>query len=97
MRFLIYFLFVGSIIVVPVIAKADCVWSAKSKTRFTRLDTHTIVLQGGFSADILIKTYSFINNNANVSILKDSFCSYESAVLYVDGSVVDVQEVKKLD
>jgi len=31
---------------------ADCVYGAKGKTKFTVLDSHTIILQGGPSLDI---------------------------------------------
>jgi hypothetical protein len=78
-------------------ATADCVFGAKSKTSFTRLDSHTIILSGGYGRDILVKTFCFIYSSSNVTVLKDSFCSYESAVLYVDGEVCDARSVQKLD
>jgi len=77
--------------------RADCVIGAKSKTYYTRLDAHTIVLSGGFGGSILIKTFGFIYPTSNVVILKDAFCSYDEAVLYVDGEVCDANSVQKLD
>lgn len=78
-------------------AQADCVFGAKDKTSFIVLDSHTILLQGGIGADIMIKTYSFLTRHSDVLVLKDSFCSYESAVLYVDGETADANQVEKLD
>ena len=76
---------------------ADCVVGAKMKTSFTLLDSHTLLLQGGPGPDIIIKTFSFIFKTSTIKILKDHFCSYESAVLYIDDEVVDVNEVTKVE
>ncbi len=78
------------------LAYADCVYGAKSKNKFVVLDSNTVILKGGYGKDILIKTFAFIYGSSSLSILKDDFCSYESAVLYVDGQVADVNEVKWL-
>ena len=75
---------------------ADCVYGAKDKTKFTVLDSRTIILQGGPGSDIIIKTFAFINRASSITVLKDSFCSYESAVLYIDGEVADVNQVTKV-
>ena len=76
---------------------AECVFGAKNKTSYTRLDSHTIMLTGGFGPDIIIKTLTIIMPMAEVRVLKDSFCSYETAVLYIDGEVVDVTQVTKVN
>jgi len=76
-------------------ACADCVVGAKSKTHYQVLDTHTILLSGGGN-HILIKSFSFFYSSSQVSVLKDNFCDFEIAVLYVDGQVVDVQQVKSI-
>jgi hypothetical protein len=76
---------------------ADCVYGAKDKTKYTVIDSHTIILQGGYGSEILIKTYAFINRNSEITVLKDNFCSFESAVLYIDGEVVDANQVTKID
>jgi hypothetical protein len=75
-------------------SKADCVYGAKSKMSFVILDAHTILLKNGPGKDILIKSFSFFYTSSSVTVLKDSFCDYESAVLYIDGQLVDAQEVK---
>ena len=75
---------------------ADCVYGAKSKAKFTVLDSHTILLQGGSGPDVIIKTFAFINRGSTITVLKDSFCSFESAVLYIDGEVVDANQVTKI-
>lgn len=62
---------------------------------FNILDSSTIILNG--LRKILIKTYCYcFFPGTDVTILKDAFCSYKSAVLYVGGTVVDAQEVKGL-
>lgn len=76
---------------------ADCVFGASLTTTFRVLDSHTIVLYSGSSPKILIKTFSFIYPSSSVTVLKDSFCDYENAVLYVDGEAVDATQVKRLN
>lgn len=76
---------------------ADCVYGAKDKTSFTVLDNHTVILQGGYGPDIVIKTYAFIYSSSDITVLKDDFCSYDSAVLYIDGEVADANQVTKVD
>ncbi len=78
-------------------SQADCVINAKSKTTFTRIDSHTLLLQGGTGPDIIIKTFAFIMQSSSITVLKDDFCSFESEVLLVDGDVVDVNQVTKVD
>jgi hypothetical protein len=79
-----------------VTANAECVLGAQEATTFRVLDTHTIVLSGGPSGAILIKSFAFFNSSSNVSVLKDDFCDFDSNVLYVDGEAVDVQQVKAI-
>ena len=78
-------------------AYADCVYGAKSKSSYVLLDQNTIMLTDGFGPDIVIKTWTYLNRFSSISVLKDSFCSYESAVLYIDGTVVDANQVTKLN
>ncbi|BCM02930.1 hypothetical protein [Ralstonia pseudosolanacearum] len=78
-------------------AHADCVVGASLATTFRVLDSHTIVLYSGSTPKILIKTFSFFYASSSVTVLKDSFCDYASAVLYVDGQAVDAQQVKHLN
>lgn len=75
---------------------ADCVYNAKSKTSYIILNNHTIILKGGWGDDVLIKSYSFFYKSSEISILKDSFCSYDNSVLYVDDEIIDVTEVKRI-
>jgi len=77
-------------------ASADCVFGAKSSTKFRVLDSHALLLEGSFSGSILLRSFSFFNQYSRVTVLKDSFCDYASDVLYVDGMTVSVQEVKRL-
>jgi len=75
---------------------ADCVYGAKDKTKYTRLDNHSVVLQGGYGNNILIKTYCSIYSSSEIQVLKDDFCSYDSAVLYIDGQICDANQVSKI-
>jgi hypothetical protein len=77
-------------------AFADCVYGAKDKTKFAKVDSRTLILSGGYGSDILIKTYTYISYSPSVVVLKDSFCSYDSNVLLIDGEVADVTQVTKL-
>lgn len=77
-------------------AQADCVLNAKSATKFQLLDNHTILLSGGISGSILIKSFAFFSPGSQVTVLKDNFCDFEEAVLYVNGETVDAQQVKQL-
>jgi hypothetical protein len=91
--FMKIFLFV-ILMAFSVASKADCVFGAKSKMSFIILDTHSILLKNGPGKDILIKSFSFFYSSSSVTVLKDSFCDFESGVLYVDGQTVDAQQVK---
>jgi hypothetical protein len=75
-------------------ASAECVIGARNSTAFRVLDSHTLVLSGGPSGAILIKSFAFFTTSSSVSVLKDDFCDFDSNVLYVDGEAVDVQQVK---
>ena len=86
----------GVVSILALSSQADCVYNAKSKTSFRVLGSSTILLTGGYGSDILIKTYSYFYPSSSVTVLKDSFCSYDDSVLYIDDEVVDAQQVKKL-
>ena len=60
------------------------------------LDDHSVMLRGGYGNDIIVKTYAYLNTSSDITILKDSFCDFESAVLYVSGEVVNANEVKSI-
>lgn len=75
---------------------SDCVYGAKDKSRLTILDNKTLILSGGYGADIMVKTYCFVYRSSEVAVLKDSFCSYENSVLYIDGEVCDAQQVRRI-
>lgn len=77
--------------------RADCVFGAKAKTSFTVLDSHTIILSGGYGRRIFIKTFAFLPRNPSLVVLKDSFCSYADDVLYVNEELIGVTDVKWLD
>src|SRR3954453_16410535 len=76
-------------------ARADCVVGAQMAARIVILNSNTIVLQTA-SGGILIKTYHYFFGRPSLTVLKDSFCDFDSAVLYVDGEVVDAQSVKRV-
>lgn len=86
------------ILLFGIVSNADCVYGAKDKTKFKIIDEKTILLTGGYGKDILIKIYDYytIQSYARVTVLKDSFCSYDSKVLLIDKRVTDVAEVTGL-
>jgi hypothetical protein len=75
---------------------AECVAGTKSKTTFRVIDGHNILLSGGYGPEIFIKTFDYFNQYSRVEILMDSFCDYQTGVLYIDGRIVNVNEVKVL-
>lgn len=85
-----------ALLVAPVSAHADCALNAKSKTSYQILDRQTLLLRGGLGHDILIKVPCCVTGASSIMVLKDNFCSYENAVLYIDGAVVDVMDVRNL-
>ena len=81
----------------PCFAVADCVEGALHKTKFSRLNNHTVALTGGYGSPIVIKTSCKVKRNSTVSILKDSFCSASEAVLFVDGVECAADHVSESD
>ena len=77
-------------------ARADCVVGASLAMNFIVINPNTIMLRLGSSGGIVIKTFSFIYPSSSVTVLKDSFCDFESGVLIVNGEVVDAQQVKRV-
>jgi len=78
-------------------AMADCVEGAMSKTKFSRLNNHTVALTGWYGSPIVIKTSCRIKRSSQIAILKDSFCSSSEAVLSVDGIECDAENVSEGD
>lgn len=78
-------------------AHADCVYGAKSKTRFQALDSSTILLTGGYGGTIIAKIYCCVYSSSNVTVLKDDFCSFDDSVFYIDGEIKEVRDVKKIN
>lgn len=75
----------------------NCVYNAKECQNYKLINSNTLVLSNCYgSNDILIKTYCYIYESSEISILKDEFCSYDTNVLVVDGEVCDVNEVEFL-
>ena len=64
---------VGVMLVLSGTVQADCVYNAKLKTKFQAITGDTVLLTGGFSGGILIKTYCCVYPSSKVIILKDSF------------------------
>lgn len=75
---------------------AGCVYGAKNKNSFIILDNHTFVLQGGSGSDILVKTFAFVRRSSNITVLKDSFCSYDSSAIYIDGELAALKQVERI-
>jgi hypothetical protein len=72
---------------------AGCVEGALTKTKFNRLNNHTIALTGGYGEAIVIRTSCVIKRKSHIEILKDSFCDLDKAVLYIDGENCDAEQV----
>ena len=89
-----------TIVSIPFLASADCVYNAKGKTTFQVLSTGyggKILFSGGYGADFIVSVDGYISSNlGEVIILKDDFCSWENNVLYIDEEVFDVRSVDKI-
>jgi len=84
-------------LVLTLTVHADCVHSARSYLSFRAVASDTILLTEGLGPDILIRVWGMnLTSTSRVRVLKDSFCSFEEAVLLIDGDVVDAREVKEL-
>lgn len=75
------------------LVSADCVEGALTKSKFNRMNNHTIALTGGYGEAIVIRTSCRINRKSTISILKDSFCNDDKAVLHIDGKDCDAEKV----
>jgi hypothetical protein len=75
------------------LANADCVFLAQAKHDIVLLDRHTVLLTGGIGADVILKTFVGIDRRSEISVLRDSFCSFAPSVLLVDGELVSVGRV----
>ena len=74
-------------------ASAECVEGALLKSKYSRLNSSTVALTGGYGDSIVIRTSCKIKRNSQVSILKDSFCGGTEAVLHVDGEDCAAEQV----
>lgn len=77
-------------------AHADCVVGASMATRFQAIDSDTIMLISGGTPKILVQVFCCVYSSSSVTVLKDSFCSYEDAVLLIDGEAHEARQVKSL-
>jgi hypothetical protein len=84
-------------LVLTLTAHADCVHSARSYLSFRVVASDTLILTQGVGPDIQIQVWGvWLTNTASVRVLRDSFCSFDEAVLFINGEIVDVREVKNL-
>ena len=72
---------------------AECVEGALLKSKFSRLNVHTIALTGGYGDSIVIRTSCKIKRNSSIGVLKDTFCSASEAVLLIDGEECGADQV----
>lgn len=86
-----------SLILTSQLAYSECVIGVKGSTKYQVIDSHTLILTGGYGGTFLLKSFSFFQPTSQVTVLSDSFCDFASAVLYVDGQKVDVQQVKHVE
>ena len=78
-------------------ANADCVEGALTMNRFSRVNSHTVALTGGYDGAIVIRTACRIKRSSTVEVLKDSFCNEATDVLVIDGKNCDVEQVSRDD
>ena len=77
-------------------ANADCVAHAQNRDRIEVLDRHTLLLSGRLGPDILVRTFATIKRRSTITIVRNSFCSFATDVLIVDGNLIGVGRVTAL-
>lgn len=82
---------------IPCSVNAECVEGAMTVNKYTRVNSHTIALTGGYDGAIVVRTDCKIKRNSEVEILKDTFCDEDKAVLYIDGKNCDAEKVSRDD
>lgn len=77
----------------PLAAMADTV-NIFGANRWSRIDSHTIIIYRGTKAICLVKTWGFIFTTSDIRFTDDTISSYDKMI--IDGDVEDIREVKRL-
>jgi hypothetical protein len=77
----------------PLCGLADTV-NISGANRWSRIDSHTIIVYRGTKAICLVKTWGFIYSSSEIRFADDVISSYDKMI--IDGDVEDIREVKRL-
>ncbi len=77
----------------PLCAQADTV-NIYGANRWSRIDSHTIIIYRGTKAICLVKTWGYIHSGSKIRFVDDYISNYDKMV--IDGDVEDIREVKRL-
>jgi hypothetical protein len=81
------------LLMLPMVAMADTV-NIYGANRWSRVDSHTIIVYRGTKALCLVKTWGFIYTTSKIRFVEDTISSYDKMI--IDGDVEDIREVKRL-
>lgn len=77
----------------PPCALADTV-NISGASRWSRTDSHTIIIYRGSKAICVVKTRAYIYSSSQIRFKGDTISNYDQIV--IDGAAEDIREVKKL-
>jgi len=81
------------LLLAPLASMADTV-NIFGANRWSRIDTHTIIVYRGTKAICLVKTWGFIYTTSEIRFTDDTISSFDKMI--IDGNVEDIREVKRL-
>lgn len=94
MRALPYIVVLIALLGLPSPAEASCI-DIESMTKWSRVDSHTIIVYRGSTAKAVLKLpYCFINTSSDIKFIQDYICNGDKII--VDGEVCDVTKIEKL-
>jgi len=86
-------LLLALVLLSPLASMADTV-NIFGADRWSRIDTHTIIVYRGTKAICLVKTWGFIYTSSQIRFTDDFISSFDKMI--IDGDVEDIREVKRL-
>ena len=81
------------LLLTPLTALADMV-NIFGADRWSRVDSHTIIVYRGSKALCLVKTWGFISTSSRIRFADDTISNFDKMI--IDGDVEDIREVKRL-
>jgi len=81
------------LIFAPLAAVGDMV-NIYGANRWSRIDSHTIIVYRGSKALCLVKTWGYVFSSSRISFVDDTISNFDKMI--IDGKAEDIREVKRL-